>query len=164
RPEATAGTIGGRRGRVGSSPGGRSGRLARRRPNPAQLSRRGPTRARCATSCQPPRWHGRGCSAGLRVPGAATARWPATAASSGRPLRAATECGVRSARSVQYPGTLLELGLEGAMLGEPLDVPPPVTVTVTVVVGPTAEWSAFLSDASIVCCPGERPWTCVASL
>ena len=50
------------------------------------------------------------------------------------------------------------------MLGEPLEVAPPVTVTVIVVVGPTAEWSAFLSDASIVCFPAERPWTCVVSL
>jgi len=43
------------------------------------------------------------------------------------------------------------------MLGEPLDVAPPVTVTVIEVVGPTAEWSAFLSEASIVCLPAERP-------
>src|SRR5207253_4091120 len=73
--------------------------------------------------------------------------------------RAATGCGARSARSDQYPGTLLELGLEGAMLGEPLEVAPPVTVTVIVAVGPTAEWSACRSEASIVCCPEDRKST-----
>ena len=50
------------------------------------------------------------------------------------------------------------------MLGEPLEVAPPVTVTVIVAVGPTAEWSACRSEASIVCCPDERPWTCAESL
>jgi len=50
------------------------------------------------------------------------------------------------------------------MLGEPLDGAAPVTITVIVVVGPTAEWSAFLSEASIVCCPDESPCTCVVSL
>ena len=47
------------------------------------------------------------------------------------------------------------------MLGEPFEVaPPPVTVTVIVVVGPTAEWSAWRSEASIVCWPGDKLSTC----